>query len=66
MKLSSGECSKFVQVALPCKLDVIYLKSISHKVSDHISGNVPKSRCSIFDYRLGKLSSAFKPYGYKI
>ena len=33
MRLSSGECLKFVQVALLYKLDVIYLKSISSDVS---------------------------------
>ena len=33
MKLSSGECLKFVQTALLYKLDVIYLKSIYNEVS---------------------------------
>ena len=33
MRLSSGECLKFVQVALLYKLDVIYSKSISNDVS---------------------------------
>ena len=33
MRLSLGECLKFVQIALLYKLDVVYLISISIKVS---------------------------------
>ena len=33
MRLFSGECLKFVQIALLYKLDVIYSKSISNDVS---------------------------------
>ena len=34
IRLSSGECLKFVQVVLLYKLDVIYSKAISNEVSD--------------------------------
>ena len=33
MRLFSGECLRFVQVALLCKLDVIYSKSIINDIS---------------------------------
>ena len=33
MRLSSGECLKFTQIALLYKLDVKYLKSVSNEVS---------------------------------
>ena len=72
MRISSGKCLKFVQIALLYKLDVIYLKSISNEVSVPSSEKITlvdmyqKSRYRIFYNWLGKLSSAFKPYGCKV
>ena len=34
MRLSSGDCLKFVEVTLLYKLDFVYLKSMSNEVSD--------------------------------
>ena len=53
------------------KLNVIYLKSISNDVSFQSAEKVrfvdryQKTNIRIFDYWLEKLSSAFKPYGWK-
>ena len=72
MRLSSGECLKFVQIALLYKLDVIYPKSISNDVSIPSAEKItlvdmyPESRYKDFYYWLGKLSAAFKPYECKV
>ena len=69
MRLSSGECLKFAQVAFLYKLDVVYLKSIFNDVSIPSAEKitlVDMYRKRIFDYWLGKLSSALKPYGCKV
>ena len=65
-RLSSGECLKFVQVALLYKLDVIYSKFISNDVSVPSAENIEKADIRNFDYWLKKLSSALKPYGCKV
>ena len=72
MRLFSGDCLKFAQVALLYKLDVMYLKSISNDVSVPSAEKITlvdryrKSRYKDFLLLVGKLSSAFKPYGCKV
>ena len=64
VRLPSGECLKL------CKLDVIYSKSIPNDASVPYAGKITlvdmhwESGHKNFDYSLGKLSSAFKPYVY--
>ena len=73
MRLSSGDCLKFVQVALLYKLDVIYSKSISNDVvSVPSTGKITlmdmyrESRYKDFCLLVEKIELSFKPYGCKV